>query len=177
MLTSEVFYEETVHILSEYRPWGHHKQSGGDSSNYPTASKLLLDFKDGNIHAITAFKNAILPYGDDYAVAVVPGHNPEKAQGSLHRLAFELSKSKIFDASSALVRHTLIAKLAQGGSRNVKVHLDSIHIPNPELVNGKEVLLIDDIVTSGGSLAACGYLLRQAGAKSVSFLALGRTTY
>jgi predicted amidophosphoribosyltransferase len=40
---------------------------------------------------------------------------------------------------------------------------------------GREVLLLDDVTTSGSSLEACKRLLLDAGAAAVKCAALGRT--
>ncbi len=42
-------------------------------------------------------------------------------------------------------------------------------------VEGEDVLLLDDISTSGNSLLACRDILIANGARSVEMLALGRT--
>ena len=44
----------------------------------------------------------------------------------------------------------------------------------PRLVAGEDVLLVDDVLTTGATVAACEAALIEAGAKSVSILALAR---
>ena len=57
-------------------------------------------------------------------------------------------------------------------SENVK---DLYRVPNPALVEGKQVLLIDDIVTTGSTVSACSRALLLAGADSVWCAALAGT--
>ena len=46
---------------------------------------------------------------------------------------------------------------------------------DPELVQGKRILLIDDIVTTGSTLSECARTLREAGADEVLCTAVART--
>ncbi|MEK7600876.1 MAG: ComF family protein [Patescibacteria group bacterium] len=46
--------------------------------------------------------------------------------------------------------------------------------PNPSIVKGRRVLLIDDVCTTGATLDACATTLRAAGASSVSALVIAR---
>ena len=46
--------------------------------------------------------------------------------------------------------------------------------PDPASVRGRSVLLIDDVVTTGATFAACARALRDAGARTVVGLALAR---
>ena len=41
-------------------------------------------------------------------------------------------------------------------------------------LSGKRVVLVDDVATSGATLSECAFLLRQAGAESVTGLTLAR---
>lgn len=55
---------------------------------------------------------------------------------------------------------------------NVK---DAFALLKPDVVHGKHVLLVDDVVTTGASLTACGKELEKAGDVVVSILTLGQT--
>ena len=48
-------------------------------------------------------------------------------------------------------------------------------VPEPSLVEGKNVILLDDVVTSGATMRGCANELFEAGAKAVVGLALART--
>jgi len=45
-------------------------------------------------------------------------------------------------------------------------------IPNPEKISGKHILLIDDVVTTGSTMEACGHTILEAGPTKLSFLTL-----
>lgn len=45
---------------------------------------------------------------------------------------------------------------------------------DPALVAGKEILLLDDVVTTGATFAACSEALNNAGAKYIYALTLAR---
>lgn len=65
--------------------------------------------------------------------------------------------------------------MAYGGSRDIRVQLDSIGV-NPDMtIDGDVVLIVDDVTTSGASLEACKEILLERGAKRVAMLALGQS--
>lgn len=45
----------------------------------------------------------------------------------------------------------------------------------PEIVAGKKILLIDDVMTTGSTMEACAQALREASAEAVYCLTLGRS--
>jgi hypoxanthine phosphoribosyltransferase len=47
-------------------------------------------------------------------------------------------------------------------------------VPQPELVAGRDILLIDDIYTTGATARACSQVLRRAGAASVRVATVAR---
>jgi ComF family protein len=50
-------------------------------------------------------------------------------------------------------------------------------VPDPELVKGKSVLLIDDLFTTGSTVKECARVLRRAGARRVEVLTVSRVRY
>jgi len=57
------------------------------------------------------------------------------------------------------------------------VHLKSIRVSQPQMIEDQQLILLDDIVTSGNSIHACKKLLLDAGAFLVQSIALGATTW
>ena len=47
-------------------------------------------------------------------------------------------------------------------------------VPEPDLVAERNILLVDDVVTTGATVDACAKALKQAGAAKVQILALAR---
>jgi len=48
-------------------------------------------------------------------------------------------------------------------------------VTNPSAVPGRHVILVDDVLTSGATMRECARVLREAGARSVTGVALART--
>jgi hypothetical protein len=110
------------------------------------------------------------------AIAVVPSHDPFLDAPPLRLLAQDLAASNRLDATGCLVRHTKIKRIVYGGPSYRSLHFQSIAVRDEELVRGRTVLLLDDIVRSGASLRACREMLLRAGAASVQAAALGKVT-
>ena len=47
-------------------------------------------------------------------------------------------------------------------------------VVHPRLVAGEDVLLVDDVFTTGATVSACAEVLAEAGARSVFVLTIGR---
>lgn len=170
---------QDIVLLGAYRPWNHHTSGGGSSADYPKHSGRILDLKQGLAVGIDHFFDFMAPrIKSAQAIAVVPSHDPGKLTSGIRALGMKLSKELgLIDATACLVRHQKIEKLAHGGDRSVEVHLGSIHVQQPEAIQGRQTLILDDVMTTGNSLLACRQLILQGGAEGVKCIALGRTTY
>ena len=60
---------------------------------------------------------------------------------------------------------------ARGRRRNVQ---GAFKVPNPGQVRDRDVLLVDDVLTTGATVEACAHALKRAGAARVQILALAR---
>ena len=94
----------------------------------------------------------------------------------MHQLAQRIAHEyRFIDATSCLQRVKTAQKSHRGNDRSEQKHLESIEICDVEKIADRPVLLLDDVVTTGSSLAACKQILLNNGAKDVECLALGRT--
>jgi len=168
-----------IHFLTTYHP-----MRGGKNPLFDYDSGRMLRLKAGGFGTARHFmglvmeaENVLLSSGNA-AVCVVPPHGVGTCtRDGIGLVAKELCKERpdVVNARRCLYRHTEIAKLSGGGERSLQVHLNSIQVRHQHLVHGRDVLLLDDIATTGCSLLACRILLLRAGAASVTMFALAKT--
>ena len=166
------YYDQVVECGKYHKYWQH----GQRNPEFDWYSGFLLDLKENKPNAVAYFADflgrILVP---NIPIAVVPGHNPTNVVSGLRSLVQIVAAGGRIDASGCLVRTVAIEKLATGGNRSVQTHLQSISIMQPELFQGRDTLLLDDITTTGNSLIACQQLLLQAGARRVQRMAFGKT--
>lgn len=171
------------HILTlgHYRPWWYHKNCGGDGLSYPTYSGRLLDLKESRERGIKYFMDVLadnIRTNAELALVVVPSHDSTKVRSGVHQLVTRFAPTiRAVDAGASLIRTKTIQKLANGGDRSIQVHLGSMAADDMKSIGQRNVMLIDDIMTTGNSLAAGRQILMEAGAVDVLCVALGRTSY
>ena len=140
-------------------------------------SGRILDVKEKKDRGISYFFHQLdEEICEDVTICVVPSHTEGPVNDSgIAQLARKLANNGRVDKVDYLVRTKTIDKLAYGGSRDIRVQLDSIGI-NPDMtIDGDVVLIVDDVTTSGASLEACKEILLKHGAKRVAMLALGQS--
>jgi predicted amidophosphoribosyltransferase len=146
---------------------------------HASQSGLVLDLKEGQSHAIDFFLKQLLvsfSFASGFTICIVPSSDPAKTDTGIAILARRLATAqKCVDGTACIVRTRKIDKLATGGSRDTAVHFDSLKICKTELVKGREVLLLDDVMTTGNSLEASKKMLYDAGATAVQAMAIALT--
>ena len=60
------------------------------------------------------------------------------------------------------------SQASQGQESRFATVFQTFELQRPELIRGKHVLLVDDVLTTGATLESCGHLLQQHGAAALS---------
>jgi hypothetical protein len=111
-----------------------------------------------------------------YPICIVPSHTPGNENSGMALLARALARRVDgIDGTGVLVRHQNIHAAHEGGGRDIERHLSSVEVVYEDLIFQQDVLLLDDICTTGNSLEACRRLLLEAGAAEVHCLVLAKT--
>lgn len=153
--------------------------------NYVSDSRsknFVLGFKNGDENVSELLFDAISPFiGNNFAIAVVPPSSRSKNyKTSCHKFANLIlqrlgSKNSITDATQCLYRNANVMPLHFGANRFDEERAKTIIVEDGYKVKGKDVLLIDDVYTTGETMRSCINKLKEAGASSVICFAVGRT--
>ncbi len=121
--------------------------------------------------------HSILSDGDKYVICVYPTSEEGIAFTGMRTIAKRLCEysSQRIDGTDVLLRSFGIQKKSVGGERDLQKEIRSLTVRNENIIRGQQVLLMDDITTTGTSLKAGKIVLKQAGAKIVALLAIGKT--
>ena len=146
--------------------------------------KLVLAYKHGRRIALAPLLAkmiaARLPRSDDERLLIpVPLHRWrlwERGFNQAALLARELEKtghgSLVVDG---LVRTRRTPSLGgMGAKARAKALAGAISVRRPALVEGRDILLVDDVLTSGATSTACVKALKKAGANSVIIACFAR---
>ncbi|MNS40367.1 Phosphoribosyl transferase domain protein [compost metagenome] len=183
---SEVFYSAVYH------PYWIYQEDGSKVHNpkTDTYTRALMDFKKPENARPGKHKQAIDLFSkmfaeelvnqgfdsDEYQIVIVPSSRAGVVSESLISVAEYASDELGLEVcSSALERVVTIEALHEGGDRSQAVHIRSIEVNVDELDPDKEIVLLDDVTTSGNTLFACQTLLQRAGFESIHLFSLLRT--
>lgn len=152
-------YEEPVNLLIQKFKYQRAKE----------AHKILGDFLA-----------EALPYGVSKNMLIT--HVPtarrrirERGYDQCELIARRLTQKLGGQYGNLLIRTTSTRQV--GSSRYDRLHQmdNAFMVVRPSAVVGKEILLVDDVVTTGASLASCAKTLKSHGAKSVSAIVVAQT--
>lgn len=117
----------------------------------------------------------ILSDTEEYVICVIPSHAVGTAPSGIRTIAKQLCTHPIIDRTNLISRVFEMPKKSMGGPRNLKLEIESIAVRDESIIRDRQILLLDDVTTTGTSLKAGKYILEEAGAKIVTLLALSKT--
>ena len=129
-----------------------------------------LDFLSDRLFSIFDKKKEI-------TLCRIPSATKDKISGCDDLIERLSSKSTLLtDGSKCLQRIESITPAHKGGRRNIDQHIKSTKLINSHLIENKNILLIDDIKTSGKSIDAFTQILINAKPKTLTTFVFGITT-
>ncbi|MFA6963210.1 MAG: ComF family protein [Patescibacteria group bacterium] len=169
------------------------KQLGGniDSIIYAVdysskiAKTLISAFKYSGITELSTTLSALLitriPSLEPGIIMPVPLHPSKKLRRGFNQselLAKEISKKLGFPLNNYLVRvKNTQSQVGLSRAKRLQNLEQAFVCRNSWRIKGKVVYLVDDVVTTGSTFAACASVLKEAGAKKVVCLAIARNLH
>lgn len=180
-----------VHSCGLYHPYWH---MGVKNPQNDRLSRMMMDFKNeqdpNHQRAKNHFSDLVINklrqikirntnryfLEFPFIISIVPSHTAGRISPALDAVAQRITRAFPNGAVYNCLNRTRTVPSAhrEGGDRSVAGHMSSINTMGCNL-QGRNVLLLDDVKTTGGSLTACYHLLEAAGAGVVIPLALLET--
>lgn len=150
------------------------------------SSRLILGFKrGGRLDGIKLFARWMAQAGEELLadtdlILPVPLHRWRLLRRGFNQsavLAQRIAAIAERDWAPAVLRRHRATVSQQGlsaAARQQNITSRAFHVARPERVARARVLLVDDVQTTGATLAACASVLRRAGAERIDVLTLAR---
>ena len=181
----EITKEDWIHTLGLYfaRFKKEHKTSAW--------SQAILKAKKHFMPIVSSFGKIVAHYMDaeladmkPYLITNVPidYSEPYFKTSATHLLAYSayinLKNRKWIDVKQLLIQTRMKAKKQHVCKNDTqrKRNIQGVYaVQNADMVEGKNIILLDDVVTSGATMKECAKRLFEAGARTVIGLALAKT--
>lgn len=117
------------------------------------------------------------PQSEIFVLCLVPSSKEGNINTNMIKLAkYLIDKYNFINGLTVLKRIiTVPSAHLRHNKRTPEIHLNTIEITDLNVIKDKNILLLDDVMTSGSSFKACSSLLKENGAKKVFCLALAKT--
>lgn len=177
-------HDGKAYRLADYQKY--RLEDGSVNPALDTVSRQIMDLKNDECSghqaaivyfgALLATHTKILANGDaKIQIAIAPKSKANAPSLALESLVFYIkSPTVIYDANFLVRTADKLSAHSEGGSRDTNVHITTI-ASKKKIDSSIPVLLIDDVSTTGNTLAACEQILRAAGATTVVTMVVGAT--
>lgn len=152
-------------------------------------SERILAFKNGDDDAVRQFAAEMKEAMDDkYSgytdrlsntiVCVMPSHEAGQYSKGLTRLAAYLAFTYgMIDGEHLIKRKITHEKIASGGDRSVQKQIETLEISTDYAIAGKDIIILDDVTTTGNSIEAVRRLLYKYNVGKIYAQTLGKTYF
>ena len=130
----------------------YHPKRRGSNPDFDEQSMQILSLKEREDRPLRRFTIVDPLLGSGFAIAVIPSRDAARTVPAFATWRNGSPEMAAPTPHPAWCATATIPKLACGGDRRVEVHLGSISVVEAHLIRGQEVLLLDDITTTGNSL-------------------------
>ena len=170
---------DKISYLHDYYPKRYKEHQG--------ISERILAFKEGDEDALRQFASEMKEAMDekykgelenlkDTVVCIMPSHEIGRYSNGLLRLAAFLSFTYgMIDGARLIKRTKNHEKISFGGSRAIQSHLETLEVSEDYQIAGKDIIILDDVATTGNSIEAVRRLLRTRNVGKVYAQTIGRT--
>jgi ComF family protein len=129
---------------------------------------LMAALMDEHLQSRPLHADVVVP------VALAPKRMRQRGFNQAALLAERVAPALHAAVSGALVREDRPTQVGLGAAERLTNLAGAFHCADPAGVEGKRVVLVDDVVTTGATVSACADTLARAGARRVSVLAFAR---
>lgn len=178
--------EDCIYYYVKYFKWADVKDLPKDSQKLKNHN-LIYEFKNDiyrTTNPLYYFKKCIensLTMKDEWYICVIPAHNQvgNNHKNNMTKLIDKCNLTSNYHKQYDIIIRTkeTVAKhnVSEYGTRDYNKDLQVLTINPTRDLKGKNVIVFDDVSTSGASMKAAEILLKNAGANNVVCIALGKT--
>ena len=185
-VSAQADLEKTVVYLSDYEPY-----RDGSNPRFNGVSQRLLNLKRGDPDAIDYYAALLNRKMQEMATCIegvdlypsvlvtMPSHQQDASEDEspIDQVCALVADSNwhMQDGRHCLYRTETVERQAGGKRRSLKNHYESLGLRDVDMLRSQVVILLDDVVTTGRSMRAAYYRLKQAKVREVLCVALAGT--
>jgi ComF family protein len=100
-------------------------------------------------------------------VPTAPARVRVRGYDQAQRIAKLLGRRTGLPVIPLLTRKSGVRQVGQGRAQRLQQMTDAFYVPRPQHVQGRRIVLVDDVITTGASLQSAARALQKAGAKEI----------